>query len=161
MTSQCACMREVQHKVDILKKKRDTRRDFQCRERYGLSRTHPHMQTPSARGFFMRLIIRSYGWPMHHGERTGVKCLRSGKLFHHTRPRNTSYQLPNKITHNTRCLQKRKTDWGEREYVSVKKKKKKKMVKELKKKKKEKKVSEEFGGCEEDKDKGKQRRRDT
>lgn len=41
------------------------------------------------------------------------------------------------------------------------KKKKKKMVKELKKKKKEKKVSEEFGGCEEDKDKGKQRRRDT
>lgn len=35
------------------------------------------------------------------------------------------------------------------------------MVKELKKKKKEKKVSEEFGGCEEDKDKGKQRRRDT
>lgn len=49
---------------------------------------------------------------------------------------------------------------GERVY-KCKKKKKKKMVKELKKKKKEKKVSEEFGGCEEDKDKGKQRRRDT
>lgn len=49
---------------------------------------------------------------------------------------------------------------GER-VCKCKKKKKKKMVKELKKKKKEKKVSEEFGGCEEDKDKGKQRRRDT
>lgn len=48
---------------------------------------------------------------------------------------------------------------GER-VCKCKKKKKKKMVKELKKKKKEKKVSEEFGGCEEDKDKGKQRRRD-
>lgn len=86
----------------------------------------------------MRLIIRSYGWPMHHGERTGVKCLRSGKLFHHTRPRNTSYQLPNKITHNTRCLQKRKTDWGEREYISVKKKKKKRWSRSLKKRKKKK-----------------------
>lgn len=47
---------------------------------------------------------------------------------------------------------------GQREYVIVRKKgKKREMVKEFKKKKK----GEEFGGCEEDKDKGQQRRKDT
>lgn len=50
---------------------------------------------------------------------------------------------------------------GERVCKCKKKKKKKRWSRSLKKRKKKKKVSEEFGGCEEDKDKGKQRRRDT
>jgi len=114
MTSHWVCMWQVQHKVDVLKK--DTRGDIQQSERYGL--TH----TPSALRFNMQRIIRSYCCPMHRRVGTGVECLESHKLFCHTRPWNTSYHLPNKITHNTICLWRGKADWGKRGgTVSVKK----------------------------------------